>query len=94
MSFLMSLVVVVSISADKVDHTDLAFAHPSAPIVCPVFVDNGHKVSMDRQYDLCLKRVVKPLERICIEEGFGMKECHKRTIIWIIKQQAKQNEGN
>ena len=90
MSFLMSLVMVVSVSSENLDQVSLAFAHPKAPIVCPTFTSKGNVLSSDKQYDLCLKRVVEPLEAMCFEQGFDVAECNKRTMFWLIKQNIKK----
>ena len=79
MNFLMSQIILFSVPSDELPQVSLAFAHPDAPIIC----------SEDLQYSMCFSRVVKPLENLCIEEGFEPEHCYKRSMKWLIKQRVK-----
>jgi hypothetical protein len=39
---------------------------------------------------MCFSKVVKPLEKDCIEQGHNETACMQRTLRWLILQKLKQ----
>ncbi len=88
MSLLLAVLLFNSLPADQT--LDIVFAHPDAPIVCPVFVDNENVLPASQQYRLCLNQIVRPLEVLCVQEGFQSTDCKERTMMWIINERVKR----
>jgi len=89
MSFLLSVLLVNAPAVDT-NRIDIVFAHPDAPINCPVFVDKEVVLPVSQQYRLCLNQIVRPLEVLCVQEGFERAACKDRTLMWIIEERLKR----
>jgi hypothetical protein len=93
----MILAALVLLAAPNLQTNVVNQSNPSTSIYCPVFMTKGEAIfggpnvkprgyNKTLQRHMCFTHIVRPLQHICILEGFDQGKCIKRSLNWIRKK--------
>jgi len=93
----MILVSLVLLAAPGLETNVINQSNPSTTIYCPVFMTKGQSIfggpdikprkhNEVLQRHMCFTYVVRPLQDLCIAEGYNMGKCIKRSLKWVRKK--------
>ncbi len=90
----MFLAALVLLSSPGVETNIVNQANPSTSIYCPLFVTRGEAVfggpdvkprghNKTLQRHMCFSYIVRPLQALCVQQGYDQVKCAARSVKWI-----------